>query len=103
MFDMHLMHHDEIIYPEPDKFIPERFSAEGKSSRDPFTIMPFGHGSRNCIGMRLALLEAKIALVATLRKVKFVRAAETEVPLNVLTSDNFLRTKNPIKVTVMLL
>ena len=41
--------------------------------------MPFGHGPRNCIGMRFALIEAKIALAKLLVKFRFEKAAETEV------------------------
>ena len=43
--------------------------------------MPFGFGPRNCIGMRFALLEIKIALIEVLKRYSFVRAPDTEVSL----------------------
>jgi len=45
------------------EFNPENFSKENKAKRHPYTYLPFGQGPRNCIGMRFALLEAKIALI----------------------------------------
>ncbi len=46
--------------------------------------MPFGFGPRNCVGMRFALLEAKIALIELLKRYTFVRAPDTEVNKNEL-------------------
>jgi len=47
---IYAIHHDPCYYPEPDRFDPERFSDEAKSSRPHFTFLPFGEGPRNCIG-----------------------------------------------------
>ena len=57
----------------------DRFTAEEKAKRPQLCHMPFGFGPRSCIGMRLALLEAKIALIELLKRYTFIRAPETEV------------------------
>nr|CAD7267611.1 unnamed protein product [Timema shepardi] len=62
------LHRDPEFFPEPDRFDPERFSEENKSSIKPFTYMPFGLGQRSCIGNRFALMEAKVALVYLLSR-----------------------------------
>jgi cytochrome P450 len=61
-----------------------RFTAEEKASRPQLAHMPFGFGPRSCIAMRLALLEAKIALIELLKRYTFIRAPETEVCVNAL-------------------
>nr|XP_053629407.1 cytochrome P450 302a1, mitochondrial-like isoform X1 [Cherax quadricarinatus] len=39
-------------FPEPDKFVPERWMK--KENINPFLVLPFGHGPRSCIGRRMA-------------------------------------------------
>lgn len=74
------LHYDEEFWTDPTKFDPERFSAENKGSIKPFTWLPFGIGPRNCIGMRFALLEAKMALVRVLQQYRFDVCSETDIP-----------------------
>lgn len=93
------LHYDPEHWPEPEKFIPERFTPEAKASRHPFVYLPFGAGPRNCIGMRLAKLEIKMALVQLFRKFSIVASSETEVPLQ-LKSNTTLAPKNGIFVKI---
>ncbi|GCB78904.1 hypothetical protein scyTo_0015901 [Scyliorhinus torazame] len=63
-----------------------KFTPEMKAERHPFVYLPFGAGPRNCIGMRLALLQAKIALVRILSKYSFQTCPETQVPMQIKSS-----------------
>jgi cytochrome P450 len=60
-----LLHMRADIYPEPERFRPERF-LERKYS--PFEYIPFGGGARRCLGAAFAMYEMKIALGTVLRK-----------------------------------
>nr|AIL94151.1 cytochrome P450 CYP3026A3 [Tigriopus japonicus] len=71
------IHNNPNIYPDPEKYDPERFTKEAKANRHPYAFLGFGQGPRNCIGMRFALLEAKLGLFAVLWKYKFVATTET--------------------------
>lgn len=62
MIDPAAMHFDPTYYPNPEEFDVERFSPENKAKRNPYVSLNFGLGPRNCIGMRFALIEAKVAL-----------------------------------------
>ncbi|XP_042141968.1 cytochrome P450 3A17-like [Ixodes scapularis] len=48
---------DERFFPDPMKFDPERFSEENEDSFPKIAFQPFGIGPRNCLGMKLALVE----------------------------------------------
>lgn len=62
-FCINLLHYREDIYPESNKFKPERF-IEQKFS--PYEYMPFGVGARRCIGNALAQFELKLVLATIL-------------------------------------
>lgn len=61
---IYLTHRREDLYPEPLQFKPERFLERQFS---PYEYVPFGGGSRRCIGMALAQLEMKLVLANILR------------------------------------
>jgi cytochrome P450 len=60
----YLLHRHPSLWDDPDRFDPLRFASDVEWPE--FAYMPFSGGPRRCIGERLALLEAELAL-ATLR------------------------------------
>ncbi|ROT79404.1 Cytochrome P450 9e2 [Penaeus vannamei] len=60
------IHRDPKYWPEPEVFRPERFLPENKANITHLTHIPFGIGPRNCLAMRFALMEAKVALAKML-------------------------------------
>lgn len=58
---------DPKYYPQPDEFIPERFSPENTKSFEDMPYMPFGFGPRVCIGLRLGKLQTKVGLILMLQ------------------------------------
>mmetsp|Transcript_807 Transcript_807/g.1698 ORF Transcript_807/g.1698 Transcript_807/m.1698 type:complete len:618 (+) Transcript_807:152-2005(+) len=87
------IHRDERFWPNPDTFDPERFTRPYKNPDIPewkgfdpekwskflypneiasdFAFMPFGAGSRKCVGDEFAVMEAVVTLAMTLRRFEF--------------------------------
>ncbi|KAI8510366.1 Thromboxane-A synthase [Branchiostoma belcheri] len=97
------IHYDPERWPEPDKFIPERFSKEEKEKRDPFDWLPFGAGPRNCLGMRLAMMELKVGLTRVLMKYRIITGPDTDIPLKIMKSKQFPTPENGIRLRAELL
>lgn len=75
------IHYSPEHWPQPALFKPERFLKEEKEKRHSMAHMPYGYGPRSCIGMKLALMETKMALTALIREYKFLEGLDTEKPL----------------------
>jgi cytochrome P450 len=56
---VHLLHRRPEIYPEPERFRPERFIEKEPVS---YTWIPFGGGTRRCVGAAFASFEMKRVL-----------------------------------------
>ncbi|XP_020281147.1 probable cytochrome P450 6a14 [Pseudomyrmex gracilis] len=72
---------DPAIYPDPDKFDPERFSADEIAARHPYAYLPFGEGPRVCIGTRFGYMQTKVGIFNILSKFKIKLHPRTPVPL----------------------
>lgn len=60
-------HRLEHIYPDPDKFDPERFTPENSEKRHSCAFIPFAAGPRQCLGYKYAYLEMKTIISRILR------------------------------------
>lgn len=58
------LHADPDVYPEPDRFDPQRFIDEKPNT---FSWVPFGGGTRRCVGAAFANMELDVVLRTVLR------------------------------------
>jgi len=65
------LHHDPRQHAEPERFLPERFAPEAARSMHPGAYLPFGAGTRVCIGKRFAQLEATLLLATLCQRLRF--------------------------------
>lgn len=76
------IHHDPDIYPDPDRFDPERMTQEKIKNRHPYSFLPYGGGPRKCMGYKFGLLQVKLAIVRILRNYKLSVNCKTKQPLD---------------------
>jgi cytochrome P450 len=67
-----LMHRRPDVYPEPERFRPERFLEQPAGT---YTWIPFGGGVRRCLGASFALFEMRVVLQAVATELSLRPAA----------------------------
>jgi cytochrome P450 len=94
---IYVTHRNPTLWPQPERFEPERFAPAAVAQRHRFAYLPFGGGPRICIGNGFAMAEAQV-IVATIAQRYRVRLAPGHVvqPIGLIT----LRAKNGIPVTL---
>lgn len=71
-----LAHRDPDRFPQPDKFLPQRWNTIKPS---PFEYFPFGAGGHSCIGRHLALYLIKSALALLTRRYDLILTENQEI------------------------
>ncbi len=73
--------HDQDVYPEPEKFLPERWlDPESSANTNPKNYLVFGSGPHKCIGLEYAMMNIGLVLAdaAVLMDWEHVTTPESE-------------------------
>jgi cytochrome P450 family 6 len=77
MIPLYSLHHDPKVFKDPMKFDPMRFEHGVPENA---IYLPFGHGPRNCVGMRFAQFELKAFLINFCLRFRVLQTDRTEMP-----------------------
>ncbi|XP_020281104.1 probable cytochrome P450 6a14 [Pseudomyrmex gracilis] len=91
---------DPAIYPDPDKFDPERFNEDQIAARHPYAFLPFGEGPRVCIGTRFGYMQTKVGILNFLSKFKAKLHPQTPVPLSIDAAPVILTPKGGVHLII---
>src|SRR5262245_4813506 len=86
MLSPYLTHRSKEVWPEPERFDPDRFPADRSAERPRFAYVPFAGGPRQCIGSEFALTEGTLVLATILRRYRLELASQREVVPQPLTT-----------------
>jgi cytochrome P450 len=89
------VHRQERLYPDAEEFRPERF-LDGRSF-GPHEYLPFGGGSRRCLGAAFAIYEMKMVLATIVARFT-LRSAESG-PVRTIPRNTFVGPRGGIRVT----
>jgi cytochrome P450 len=79
-------HHIADYWPDPDRFDPERFSADRREDKiHQYAWEPFGGGVHKCIGLHFGGMEVKSVMHQVLLRYRWTVPAEYEWPLDMST------------------
>ena len=70
MFCPSITHVDPRWWSEPQRFDPDRFSAENEKQIRRGSYLPFSGGSRVCMGKAFAMMESKLILGTMLQRIQ---------------------------------
>lgn len=94
LFNIYNLHRQAEYFPEPERFMPERFS---EPTHPRYAYIPFGAGRRTCIGNQFAMLEAVLILSRIMQDYRLSPVENQEVIAEPMIT---LRPKGGLKMRV---
>ncbi|WP_309248881.1 cytochrome P450 [Streptomyces sp. MNP-20] len=64
MYSQYALHHNPALFPDPDRFDPDRWTPQQAGQVPGGAMIPFGSGNRKCIGDHYAMTLGTLALTA---------------------------------------
>ncbi|CAO3626975.1 unnamed protein product [Cunninghamella blakesleeana] len=95
------IHHNPYVWKNPEHFNPDRFANGGEAERKErggLSWVPFGSGSRICLGMNFSLAEQRVILSAFLRKYEWDLPEDSIHKDTLITNSLFLITPKDLKL-----
>ncbi|MER5884046.1 cytochrome P450 [Streptomyces sp. NPDC001941] len=72
LYSAYLLHHQPELFPDPERFDPDRWAGKGTEGMPRGAHVPFGGGNRKCIGDQFALVEMTLVLATMCARWKLV-------------------------------
>jgi cytochrome P450 len=88
------VHHAPELWPEPERFRPERF-LPGAPERDRFAYLPFGGGPRVCLGDVYAMTEMQLILARVAQQLSLRPGAGCQIEAQAHVG---LRPRHPLRL-----
>jgi cytochrome P450 len=79
LISTYALHRDPLLWPDPDEFRPERWQT-GHQRGPRWSYLPFGAGTRQCIGKDFALVEGVLVLATVARHLVLRRPVDSSAP-----------------------
>ena len=71
--NIELVHHHKALHPDPERFQPDRFIDR---QAETYEWLPFGGGTRRCLGASFAIFEMRTVIPIVLRRAASLRLVE---------------------------
>ena len=84
MISPYSVHRNPAVFPDPERFDPDRFTPENEQRLPRASYIPFGLGPRACIGGQFALMEGQVIVSTFARHIRLTSATRGPVGISPL-------------------